>query len=278
MAIDSPLPATQPPAVILDGAPFSSLELIQVSQAGAVIHLRLQRPEKRNAISDALIAQIHTALINLPQSARVIVLSGAGEHFCAGLDLAELSERSVGEGVMHSRTWHAAFDQVQFGRVPVIAVLHGAVIGGGLELAAAAHIRVAERSAFYALPEGSRGLFVGGGGSVRIPALIGVAAMTDLMLTGRVLDADAGHRLGISQYLVDPGAGLGQAMELAQRIGGNAPLTNFAVVQALPRIAGMSSADGLFVEALMAGIAGGDEAAKQRLRAFLEGRAAKVKP
>ena len=69
--------------------------------------------------------------------------------------------------------WHRVFERVQFGRVPVVAVLHGAVIGGGLELAAAAHVRVAERSAFYALPEGQRGIFVGGGGAVRLPRLIG---------------------------------------------------------------------------------------------------------
>src|SRR6185436_12890733 len=131
-----------------------------------------------------------------------VVVSGAGEHFCAGLDLSELGERSVAEGVMHSRAWHAAFEQIQFGRVPVIAVLHGAVVGGGLELASSAHIRVAEKNAFYGLPEGQRGLFVGGGASVRVPRLIGAARMADMMLTGRVYDADEGHAAGLSHYRV----------------------------------------------------------------------------
>src|SRR3546814_4783914 len=89
--------------------------------------------------------------------------------------------------------WHEAFRHIQFGRVPVIAVLHGAVIGGGLELAAATHVRIAEPSSFYALPEGQRGIFVGGGGSVRIPRLIGVARMMDMMLTGRVYDRSEEH-------------------------------------------------------------------------------------
>jgi enoyl-CoA hydratase/carnithine racemase len=207
---------------------------------------------------------------------RAVVLSGEGEHFSAGLDLSELVERDVAEGVLHSRMWHAAFDAVQFGRAPVIAVLHGAVVGGGLELAASCHIRVAETSAYFGLPEGQRGLFVGGGGSARIPRLIGVARMSDLMLTGRVYSAEEGERAGIVQYLVGEGEGLARALDLAQRIAGNAALSNFAVMHALPRIADQSQSEGLFTESLMAAVAESTPQAKERLRAFLEGRAAKV--
>jgi enoyl-CoA hydratase/carnithine racemase len=255
---------------------LAGLDLLQVAQRGAVVHLSLNRPSKRNAINDALIAQLHTAFVNLPESARVVVLSGQGEHFCAGLDLSELSERSVAQGVFHSRAWHAAFEQIQFARVPVIAVLHGAVVGGGLELASAAHIRVAEASTFYGLPEGQRGLFVGGGGSARVPRLIGVARMADMMLTGRVYDAAQGSAIGLSQYLVEDGQGWTHALALAEKIAVNAPLSNFAVLQALPRIAEMSPEQGLFTESLMAAIAGGDDDAKGRMRAFLDGKAAKV--
>ncbi|HZW73950.1 MAG TPA: crotonase/enoyl-CoA hydratase family protein [Caldimonas sp.] len=256
---------------------LASLDLLKIEQRGAVLHVRLDRPAKRNAVSDALVAQLHTCFVNLPEAARAVVLSGEGDHFCAGLDLAEVSERSVAEGIVHSRSWHAAFERVQFGKVPVVAVLHGAVVGGGLELAASCHVRVAESSAFYGLPEGQRGLFVGGGGSARIPRLIGTARMTDMMLTGRVYDAQEGHAIGISHYLVPPGDGLAKALALAERIAANAPLSNFAVMHALPRIADMAQDEGLFVESLMAAIASGDEAAKLRVRAFLEGRAAKVK-
>ncbi|MBS0447483.1 MAG: crotonase/enoyl-CoA hydratase family protein [Proteobacteria bacterium] len=255
---------------------LAQLDLLAIGHRGAVTHLRLNRPTKRNAISDALIAQIETAFVNLPETTRAVVVSGEGDHFCAGLDLAELGERSAAEGVLHSRAWHAAFDRIQFGRVPVVTVLHGAVVGGGLELAASAHIRVAETSAFYGLPEGQRGLFVGGGGSARIPRLIGVARMADMMLTGRVYDAQQGLAIGISQYVVDEGRGLAKALELAGKIAANAPLSNFAVMQALPRIAEMGQDEGLFTESLMAAIAQGDDAAKQRMRAFLDGKAGKV--
>ena len=255
---------------------LAAFDLLTIETAGAVAHIRLNRPAKRNAINDTLIAQLHSAFISLPAEVKAVVLSGAGEHFCAGLDLSELTERSVAEGIVHSRSWHAAMDAIQFGRVPVVAVLHGAVVGGGLELASSCHIRVAEESTYYGLPEGQRGIFVGGGGSARVPRLAGVATMTDMMLTGRVLDAQEGERRGLSQYVVADGTGFAKGCELAARIAGNAPLSNFSVVQALPRIADLSQSDGLFVESLMSSIAQGDEAAKERVRAFLEKRAGKV--
>jgi enoyl-CoA hydratase/carnithine racemase len=264
-------PAFQPATGLLAG-----LDLLAIEIAEPIAHVRLNRPAKRNAVNDTLVAQLQTAFINLPAGVKAVVLSGAGDHFCAGLDLSELSERSVAEGVLHSRSWHQVMDSIQFGRVPVVAVLHGAVVGGGLEIASSCHLRVAEASAYYGLPEGQRGIFVGGGGSARVPRLVGVATMTDMMLTGRVLDAEEGYRRGLSQYLVADGAGFAKACELASRIAANAPLSNFAVMQALPRIADLSQSDGLFVESLMAAIAQGDDAAKERVRAFLEKRAAKV--
>jgi enoyl-CoA hydratase/carnithine racemase len=255
---------------------LADLDLLRIEHAEAITHVRLNRPAKRNALNDPLVWQLQAAFTGLPAETRAVVLSGEGDHFSAGLDLSELTERNVAEAVVHSRSWHAAFEHIQFGRVPVVAVLHGAVVGGGLELAVAAHIRVAERSAFYGLPEGQRGIFVGGGGSARIPRLIGAARMADMMLTGRVYDAEEGLRIGLSQYVVDDGKGLEKGFELARKIAANAPLSNFAVLHALPRIAEIGQAEGLFVESLMAAIASGDPAAKERIKAFLEGKAAKV--
>jgi (methylthio)acryloyl-CoA hydratase len=248
---------------------------LRAEQRGPVAILRLHRAEKRNALNDTLVQGMMAFFDALPAEIRAVVLAGDGEHFSAGLDLTELKERDVFGGVAHSSSWHRAFERIQFGKVPVVAVLHGAVVGGGLELAAAVH-RVAERSAYYALPEGSRGIFVGGGGSVRLPPLIGVARMMDMMLTGRTLGAEEGQAIGLSQYLVDDGAGMAKALELAERIAGNAPFTNFAVTHMLPRIAASDAAAGFATEALTAAIAQGEEEAKRRLKAFLEKRGPKV--
>lgn len=249
---------------------------LRVERHGAVAVLRLSRASKRNALDNPTVRGIETFFSTPPAGVKAVVLDGAGEHFCAGLDLNELSESDTVAGVQHSMMWHRAFGRLEHGPLPVVAVLTGAVIGGGLELASAAHIRVAEPSAFYALPEGQHGLFVGGGGSVRIPRLIGAHRMADMMLTGRVLDAQEGQALGLSQYLVGPGEGLAHAVALAQKIATNSPVSNFAVLQALPRIAEANPAEGYLLEALMAAVAQGSAEAKHRMQAFLQGRAAKV--
>jgi len=264
------------PAKAKDGFGMDLPSSLRTERRGEIALLLLSRPNKRNAIDDETVLGIEAFFTSLPADVRAIVIHGEGEHFSAGLDLTELKERDVAAGIAHSRMWHRVFDRIEFGRVPVVAVLHGAVVGGGLELAAAAHIRVAERSAYYALPEGARGIYVGGGGSVRLPRLIGTARVMDMMLTGRTYDAAEGQAIGISQYLVESGTGLAKGVELATTIAANAPLTNFAVIHALPRIAEQDSTSGYLMESLMAAIAQGEDEAKARLKDFLEKRGPKV--
>ncbi len=247
-----------------------------VEVRGEVALVTLNRPEKRNAINDELIGNIRDFFTAPPVGVRVVVLHGKGDHFSAGLDLSEHRDRNSYEVMRHSQDWHNAFHHVQFGGLAVVTAMHGAVVGGGLELACATHVRVAEPSTFYALPEGQRGIFVGGGGSVRVARIIGAGRMTEMMLTGRAYDAEAGQNSGLSHYLVGPGEALGKAMELATRIAGNAPLSNYAAINALPRIADMSSSDGLFAESLMAAMAQTSAEAQERMRAFLEKRGPKA--
>jgi enoyl-CoA hydratase/carnithine racemase len=248
----------------------------QIDTDDGIAVLTLARAAKRNALDDATMLRVEAFFAAPPDGVRAVVLTADGEHFSAGLDLAELTERSTAEALEHSLMWHRILDRVEAGPLPVVAALKGAVIGGGLELACSAHIRVAEQSAFYALPEGKRGLFLGGGGSVRISRLIGAHRLADMMLTGRVHTAEEGQAIGLSQYLVPAGQSLDTALGLARKIADNAPLTNFAVLTALPRIAEAAPPQGYLIESLIAAVAAGSEEAKVRMREFLTGRAEKV--
>lgn len=245
---------------------------------GAIALIGLDRPDKRNALNAAMIEELDRAAERARAEAKAAVIFGHGGHFSAGLDLAEHVERTAVDNLHNSRRWHAVFDAIARGPIPYVAALEGAVIGGGMELAAAAHVRIAEDGAFFALPEGQRGIFVGGGGSVRIARLITAARMIDMMLTGRVLSAEEAERTNFVQYRAKPGAALAEAKTLAARIAGNAPFINFAIINALPRMQDLAHDDGLFVEALMAALTQTTPEAIAGLRAFLEKRSARLAP
>jgi enoyl-CoA hydratase/carnithine racemase len=251
-------------------------DLVTYTVEANIALIGLNRPQKRNAVSDRVIEAIGAAVARAGKEAKVGVIFGHGDHFCAGLDLAEHAQKTPIEGVRGSRRWHSVFDTIQHGDVPFVSALHGAVIGGGLELAAATHIRVADTTAFFALPEGQRGIFVGGGGSVRIARLMGAARMTDLMLTGRVLNVEEGDRCNLVQYVVPAGEALEKAKTLAGQIASNAELSNYAIVHALSRIQDMAQDDGLFVESLMAAFTQTSPEAQERLEAFVQKRAARL--
>ena len=239
---------------------------------GAVAHLTMARPDKRNALNDRLLGAIDDFFRSPPEGVRVVVISGGGGNFSSGLDLSEHVHREPADVMRHSRRWHEVMDRIQFGGLPVVAVLEGAVMGGGLELAAAAHVRVAEPSVRFQLPEGRRGIFVGGGASVRIGRIIGPDRMVEMMLTGRVYDAQDGTRLGLAHYLVAEGEGRTEALRLAGTIAANADLSNYIVIQALSRIDDMARADGLFAESLCAALTQTGADAQEGLRAFLDKR------
>lgn len=244
-------------------------ENILLSIEDGIAHLRLNRPAKRNAVNNGLLQDIEAALDGLGADATVVVISGEGAHFSAGLDLSEHQVRSPFEVLQHSQWWHRVFHKVQFGGRPVVAALHGAVVGGGLELATSTHVRVAGRSTFYQLPEGQRGIFVGGGASVRVSKIIGPDRMTEMMLTGRRYDAEDGYRLGLSHYLVDDAEVLPEAFRLARQIATNAPLSNWASINAVANIGDMSMANGLYTESMAAALAQSSDEANKRMQDFL---------
>ena len=188
-----------------------------------------------------------------PQGTACFVLSAQGKHFCAGLDLHEHydKDRTPTEFMKMCQNWHRTFDLIQFSGIPVVAALQGAVVGGGLELAAATHVRIAEPSTFFALPEGQRGIFTGGGATVRVGRIITPARMVDMMLSARTYDAQRGLDVGLAHEIVAEGQGFARAKTLAHQIATHPPMTNFAIVTGISRINDMSSTDGLFAEALL---------------------------
>ncbi|MCB1420552.1 MAG: crotonase/enoyl-CoA hydratase family protein [Notoacmeibacter sp.] len=241
--------------------------------------VRLNRPDKRNALDADTIEQLVDLFSALPRSGvRAVVLCAAGDHFSAGLDLVEhhRQDRSASDFMHVCLRWHEAFNKMEYSGVPVIAALKGAVVGGGLELASAAHIRVADRSTYFALPEGQRGLFTGGGATIRVADLVGKARMIDMMLTGRIYKDEEAVSVGLAQYLVDDSEA--KAFEIARAAAQNPPLSNFAICSAISHMQNMSALDAAYAESVVAGIVNTQPASRDRLEAFANKTAARVKP
>lgn len=244
---------------------------IAVNDRIATLHMN--RPDKRNAMSDDLLGALDEFFRAPPDHVRAVILTGVGGHFCAGLDLSQHKARDAEATMRHSRHWHAVMDRIQLGGLPVVSAMTGAVMGGGLELATATHVRVAEPSCRFQLPEGRRGIFVGGGATVRVGRILGADRMTEMMLTGRIFGAEEAVRLGLAHYAVNEGEALSKAYELAQGISDNATLSNYIMIQAIARINDMSAQDGLFTESLCAALTQTSPDAQEGLLAFLEKRA-----
>lgn len=257
-----------------DGVSFgeNSADPVGVVVEGSTAILTFRRPEKRNAINDAVSDGLRAFFAAPPEGVAAVIICGEGGHFSAGLDLGEQSEREPAEVLRHSRKWHELMDMIQFGGLPVVAVLTGSVIGGGLEIATACHVRIAEPSARFQLPEGKRGIFVGGGATVRVGRILGPDRMTEMMLTGRVFEAEEGQRLGLAHYLVGEGEAMAKARDLARDIASNAALVNYLIIHSIARIDDMSRSDGLYAESLSAALSQSGADAKEGLRAFLEKR------
>ncbi|GLT08791.1 methylthioacryloyl-CoA hydratase [Sulfitobacter porphyrae] len=241
----------------------------------------LNRPSKRNALDVATIEELIRFFSGARMAGvRAVLLAGEGDHFCAGLDLVEhwKADRSPDDFMHVCLRWHEAFNKMEYGGVPIIAALRGAVVGGGLELASAAHVRVIDPGTYFALPEGQRGIFTGGGATIRVSDMIGKYRMIDMILTGRVYQGQEAVDLGLAQYITEDGGSFAKAMELAEKVAQNLPLTNFAICSAVSHMNNMSGLDAAFAEAFVGGIVNTQSAARARLEAFANKTAARVRP
>ena len=251
--------------------------MLQIELDGPVATLTINRPGKRNAMCEELLDSIDAFFSAPPKEVKVVILTGTEGHYCSGLDLSEHVHRSAEENLHHSRHWHGVMEKIQFGGLAVVSAMFGAVIGGGLELAASTHVRIAEPSTIFQMPEGRRGIFVGGGATARVGRLLGADRMTEMMLTGRKYNADEGLALGLAHYSVEEGGAMELAKTLAGKISRNAPLSNYLMIQSIPRINDMSQNDGLFTESLAAALSQTTPDAVEGLKAFLEKRPPKFR-
>jgi enoyl-CoA hydratase/carnithine racemase len=246
-----------------------------------ILTITINRPEKLNALNKNVIQELHDALADASHNkeVKVIIITGAGEKaFVAGADISEFANYTPEQGEELSRNGQKIlFDYIENLNKPVIAAINGFALGGGLELASAAHVRVMDNSTYFALPEGQRGLFTGGGATIRVAGLVGKARMIDMMLTGRVYQGQEAVDVGLAEYLVE-GSSLDAALTLAAKSAQNLPLSNFAICSAISHLGNMSALDASYAEAVIAGVVNTQPAARTRLDDFIKGTASRVRP
>ncbi len=247
---------------------------LRVDVRDRIATLTIDRPEKRNALSAEVRRELIAALDQqvADDRVRVIILTGAGEKaFVAGADISEFAGRSPLEqrAAMEGRR---VFDVVAECPKPTIAAINGVALGGGCELALACDLRIAARSARLGQPEVKLGLLPGGGGTQRLPRLVGAGRALRLIMTGEIIDAAEAERIGLVDQVVDDGALEGQARELASRLAAQSPVALRLIKTAARAAAEMPLPAGLAFERELFITAFGSEDRQEGVTAFLEKR------
>ena len=242
--------------------------------------ITVNRPDKLNALNADTVRELDARLRDArdDDGVRVILLTGAGEKaFVAGADIAELSRMGPIDGVAISREGQATFRMMEAMPKPVIGVINGFALGGGLELALACHIRIASTRAKFGLPEVKLGIIPGYGGTIRLPRLVGRGRALEMMLTGEMIDAEEAYRIGLVNRIAEPDTLLDAARELARKMIANGPI---AIAMALESVDhGMSSTidDAQTLESNLFGLLASTDDMREGMKAFLEKRRAEFR-
>jgi enoyl-CoA hydratase len=254
-----------------------SYENILVHEENGIATVTINRPKKLNALNRDTIQELHTAFKTLEASAdtKVIVLTGSGEKaFVAGADISEFADFSVEEGgKLAAKGQEILFDFVQNLGTPVIAAVNGFALGGGLELAMAAHFRVASDNAKMGLPEVSLGVIPGYGGTQRLPQLVGKGKAMEMVMTAGMIGAEEAKQCGLVNHVTTQEELLPLAYKLAGKIMKNSLV---AIREAIKAINAnyTDGVNGYEVEIAAFGHCFGTEDFKEGTTAFLEKRKA----
>jgi enoyl-CoA hydratase len=251
-----------------------SLENVLYEKKGAVAFITLNRPQVLNALNAALLADLRAALEDARDDASIrgVILTGAGDKaFAAGADIAQLAKASAVEAERSSRSTQETLGLIENLGKPVVAAINGFALGGGLETAMACTIRIAVEHAHFGQPEVKLGVIPGGGGTQRLPRLVGKGRALQLMLTGGMIDSVEAYRIGLVNEIVAADGLIARAEAILQEIAANAPL---AVRYAIQAVNSESESDGIVLEASYFGLLAGTEDKKEGTAAFIEKRPA----
>jgi enoyl-CoA hydratase len=250
-----------------------AFEHLSIEVDGHVAILTIEREDALNALNAQLLLELATAfdLIEGDAEVRALVITGAGRAFIAGADLQAFADVRDGfAGREAALTGQDVMNTLAAMPIPTVAAINGFALGGGLELALACDLRVASAGAKLGLPEVTRGLIPGYGGTQRLQRLIGLARATDLVLTGRMVGADEALQLGLVQRVAEDAAEAGLA--LAQQCARNAPVALGLAKEALMRGVDVTLPQGLEIEADLFGLAVTTDDAKEGIASFFEKR------
>lgn len=237
--------------------------------------LTINRPEKLNALSNELTEELKQFLdgVENDEKLRVLVMTGAGEKaFMAGADIKELVDRDALVGRRVSRTRQTIFSRIENLSIPVIAVVNGYALGGGLELALACSIRICSEQAKFGAPEVKLGIIPGDGGTQRLPRLVGLGRAMEMILTGDFIDAQEAYRIGLVNQVVPHDELMEKAMELAQKIAKRPPLAVRYAKEAVNRSQGGDTVSGYVLESYLHALTCTTDDKKEGVQAFLEKR------
>ena len=244
-------------------------------KVGAIATVQLNRPQKKNALNSELRREMEEALrvIERDTSLKVVIVTGGEEIFCAGADIGEIKEATTAEAnYKHAREFQLLFDQIESLPQPVIAAVSGYALGGGCELALACDFRIASEGARFGLPEIKIGAFPGGGGTQRLPRLIGAAKAKEMIFTGDPISADQALSLGLVVKVVPKDKLTEEAKGLAAKLAILPRLAMEASKRVINKGLEMDLASGLELEARCFGTLGTSHDLKEGILSFLEKR------